>query len=68
MNYQWLLPIISLFLSVSFNYRTMITLAIYGGMRMGELAALEWNDIDFEKGNLTINKSLLEYSWPDNFC
>lgn len=40
------------------KYKTMIYLAIYGGMRMGELAALEWDDINFENGLLNINKSL----------
>lgn len=40
------------------KYKTMITLAIYGGMRMGELAALEWQDIDFDNRILRINKSL----------
>ena len=28
------------------------------GMRIGEAAALQWNDIDFETGLLTINKTL----------
>lgn len=40
------------------KYRTMITLAIYGGMRMGELTALEWQDVNFDTGLLRINKSL----------
>jgi integrase len=40
------------------KYKTMIYLAIYGGMRMDELAALEWKDIDFENSLLDINKSL----------
>ncbi len=40
------------------KYRTMLTLAIYGGMRLGELAALQWSDIDTEKGTLKINKAL----------
>lgn len=40
------------------KYRTMIVLSIYGGMRMGELAALQWDDIDFDNCILRINKSL----------
>lgn len=40
------------------KYKTMITLAIYGGMREGELAALEWPDIDFENYTIQIDKSL----------
>jgi len=39
------------------KYRAMITLALVTGARRGELAALEWSDIDFNKGALKINKS-----------
>lgn len=40
------------------KYRVMITLAIYGGMRQGELTALTWGDIDFTNNIIRINKSL----------
>lgn len=40
------------------KYRAMINLAIYGGMRMGELSALEWDNINFDTGILKINKAL----------
>ncbi|WP_026883471.1 site-specific integrase [Clostridium akagii] len=40
------------------KYKTMITLAIYGGMREGELTALTWNDIDFNNCVINIDKSL----------
>ncbi|MBC8062313.1 MAG: site-specific integrase [Clostridiaceae bacterium] len=40
------------------KYRTMITLALYGGMRMGELTALTWEDVDFDNCLLDISKSL----------
>lgn len=40
------------------KYKTMITLAIYGGMREGELDALTWSDIDFNNCTININKSL----------
>jgi integrase len=40
------------------KYRTMITLALYGGMREGELNALTWSDVDPETGLITISKSL----------
>jgi len=49
------------------KYRTMMTLAIYGGMRMGELAAIQWNDIDMEKGTLNINKALQSIPGQDTF-
>lgn len=40
------------------KYKTMITLAIFGGMRQGELTALTWNDIDFDNCVINIDKSL----------
>lgn len=49
------------------KYRTMITLAIFGGMRQGELTALTWSDVDMEKGFITINKSLQHLPGQDTF-
>lgn len=34
-----------------------IVLCLYTGLRIGELLALTWEDVDFEKGMLTVNKS-----------
>ena len=34
-----------------------IVLCLYTGLRIGELLALEWNDIDFQKGVLSVTKS-----------
>ncbi len=34
-----------------------VFLCLYTGLRIGELLALEWTDIDFQKGLLHINKS-----------
>ena len=34
-----------------------ILLCLYSGLRIGELIALQWSDIDFEKGILTVSKS-----------
>ncbi len=34
-----------------------IIICLYTGLRIGELLALEWTDIDFSKGLLSINKS-----------
>lgn len=39
------------------QYRTMITLLIHTGMRRGELCGLEWSDIDFDKGIISIRRS-----------
>lgn len=37
---------------------TMYRLLAFSGIRGGEALALTWNDIDFESGTLTINKTL----------
>ncbi len=41
------------------QYRTMITLLLYSGMRRGELCGLEWSDVDFDNCIIDINKSSL---------
>lgn len=35
-----------------------ILLSLYSGIRIGELCALQWRDIDFKKGILSINKTI----------
>lgn len=35
------------------------------GLRLGEASALCWDDIDFEKGTLRVDKTLYEYTDPD---
>ncbi len=39
------------------QFKCLIHLAIITGCRRGELVALQWSDIDFEKGVITISKS-----------
>lgn len=38
--------------------RVLFNLAIYAGLRKGELLALEWSDIDFDKDEVTVSKSV----------
>ncbi|MBP1743820.1 MAG: hypothetical protein H6Q58_798 [Firmicutes bacterium] len=59
--------ILQLILSEPIKYRTMITLAIFGGMRQGELTALEWADIDFDNSIVKIDKSLQHLPGQSNF-
>lgn len=44
-------------LEKNYTSRYMIITAILTGMRLGEISALTWNDIDFEKQTININKS-----------
>lgn len=39
------------------KYKTAITLTLFTGVRLGELMGLEWPDIDFTNGIVSINKS-----------
>ena len=34
-----------------------VLLTLYTGFRIGELLALEWSDVDFSKGEISVNKS-----------
>lgn len=40
------------------KYEAILTLALSSGMRQGELLALHWSDIDFEKGTVHVARSL----------
>ena len=48
------------FLNAASGHRleALYTVALALGLRLGEILGLEWNDIDFDRGTLTINKSL----------
>lgn len=59
--------ILQLLNSEPLKYRVMITLSIYGGMRQGELTALTWSDVDFDKCTIRINKSLQHLPNQDTF-
>ena len=43
--------------SAPLKYRTFITLAVYTGFRRGELMGLEWKDIDFESGVVSVRRT-----------
>lgn len=40
-------------------YEALYQIALCTGLRIGELSALTWDDIDFEKNTLSVNKTLL---------
>lgn len=39
-------------------YNNLFVVAVNTGMRVGELCALTWDDVDFDKGFITVNKTL----------
>lgn len=39
------------------QYRVLYNLALYSGLRKGELLALEWSDIDFENDTVRVSKA-----------
>lgn len=41
------------------RWRAMVLLALHTGLRIGELLALEWTDVDSESGIITVSKSLV---------
>ncbi len=42
-----------------------ILLALYSGLRIGELLALTWEDVDLQKGTLSVTKSCYD-KWEDH--
>lgn len=50
-------------LDIRYTSRYMILTALHTGMRLGEIAALTWKDIDFMHQTISVNKS---WSYVDN--
>ncbi|WP_267385506.1 tyrosine-type recombinase/integrase [Lactobacillus sp. B4007] len=48
-------------ISLRFTSRYMIITALYTGMRIGEIMALEWSDINFKKKTISITKTSVFY-------
>ena len=47
-------------------YSAIILILAFTGCRIGELCAATWDDVDFEKKTLTINKTTIDYTDYDN--
>lgn len=45
-----------------FRYSAVILLLIYTGMRIGELLALTWDDVNWDKRQISINKTMIRYT------
>lgn len=48
------------------RYKHLLLLLLGTGMRIGEALALQWDDIDFEKGNIQVSHSLSKYGTNSN--
>ncbi|RHW48273.1 site-specific integrase [Bombilactobacillus bombi] len=57
-------------LNCHFTSKYMILLAIYTGMRLGEIQGLKWSDINFQFNTITVNRSwhegLKQFKEPKN--
>ena len=47
------------------RYTILLYLALCTGMREGEISALTWNDIDFDRGIISVNKTLMRVQKKD---
>lgn len=45
-----------------------VVLCLYTGLRIGELLALTWSDVDFSKGELTVSKSCHDSRKDGRYC
>ncbi|EOX4800119.1 tyrosine-type recombinase/integrase [Vibrio alginolyticus] len=55
--------------TTNLQQRNMFTLAIYTGMRTGELCALAWEDVDLEKGTIEVTRNVTierKFTTPKN--
>lgn len=43
--------------TVPLQFKVLFNIAVYGGLRRGEIVSLKWSDIDFEKNIISISKS-----------
>jgi integrase len=43
--------------NVDLKWKTIVYVALYTGMRKGEIMGLEWHDINFEKGTINIERA-----------
>lgn len=44
--------------TIPFQWRAYFSIAIYGGLRRGEIVSLTWEDVNFEEHSISISKSI----------
>lgn len=42
---------------ISLQFQILFEIALFGGLRRGEIVSLTWNDIDFNNNSITVSKS-----------
>lgn len=47
------------------KYKTAVSLSLYLGLRLGEICALKWSDIDFTNMTMTVSHTVQRLSAPD---
>ncbi|WP_346266834.1 tyrosine-type recombinase/integrase, partial [Vibrio parahaemolyticus] len=55
--------------TTNLQQRNMFTLAIYTGLRTGELCALAWEDVDLDKGTIEVTRNVTierKFTTPKN--
>lgn len=52
---------LALFNEKEYVYQLLFKTLFFSGLRIGECLALTWNDVDFDKGFLDVNKSLFTF-------
>ncbi len=48
------------------KFKTAVLLCLYTGLRLGELCALQWADVDFEGMTLTVNRTVQRIAVQDH--
>lgn len=51
--------------TLKYRYGAILSANIYMGLRIGELLALKWKDIDFDKRTVYVSKTIIQEDNPD---
>jgi integrase len=57
LNDDEVIKMLELLASAPLKYQAAVYIAVFGGLRLGEVMGLKWTDIDFPSGKLSVTKS-----------